>query len=76
MPFCKFLGIILVILGIVLLCVQAVLYFSPKEVPLESAQSSTPVQQNTNLVGIGGFACIVIGTGLFATARRRDGRAD
>jgi hypothetical protein len=74
MQFGKIHGVALVILGTVLLCIQAMLYFTPKEVSGGAIETSiTKTERKTNPVaGILGVVSLIAGIAIFSTARRAD----
>ena len=74
MQFGKLHGAALVVLGAILLSIQALLFMAPREVPIRPAESSMPnAAQKTNPVsGILGVASLIAGVAVFATRRRAD----
>jgi hypothetical protein len=74
MQFGKIHGVALVVLGVVLLCIQAMLYLTPREVSSGAIETSiTKAEHKTNpLAGIFGAISLVAGIAIFSTARRAD----
>ena len=74
MQFGKLHGVALVVLGAILLGLQALLFIAPREVVSRPAESSMPnAAHKTNLVsGILGVASLIAGVAIFATRRRAD----
>ena len=74
MQFGKLHGVALVVLGAILLGLQALLFVAPREVASRPAESSMPnVAHKTNAVsGILGVASLITGVAIFATRRRAD----
>jgi hypothetical protein len=74
MQFGRVFGIALIALGIILLALQAALYFSPNSVspPVPPSAQSTTGRHVTSLPGIAGAGSLATGIAVYVTRRRRD----
>ena len=74
MQFGKLHGVALVVLGAILLSLQALLFMAPRAVVSGATETSMPnVAHKTNPVpGILGVASLIAGVAIFATRRRAD----
>jgi len=74
MQFGKIHGVALVVLGAILLGIQAMLYMTPQKVVSDPIESSIPkVEHKSNpLAGIFGVLSLIAGVAIFSTRRRAD----
>ena len=74
MQFGKIHGVALIVLGAVLLCIQAMLYLAPKEVSSGATETSiSKTEHKTNpMAGLLGVVSLIAGIAIFSTARRAD----
>ena len=74
MQFGKIHGVALLVLGAMLLCIQAMLYFMAKEVSRSAIETSIVKEEHkTNpMAGIVGMVSLIAGIAIFSTARRTD----
>ena len=74
MQFGKIHVVALIVLGAVLLCIQAMLYLAPKEVSSGATETSiSKTEHKTNPVaGLLGAISLIAGIAIFSTARRAD----